>query len=92
MQQKKGALPGAPRESKSFNVLLILQLILVALLVAVQYPQLMARFGKGSSSSGGMEGRHSVKRRLKAASLQQVAASVAAAEGRCFRVEIIFRF
>ena len=32
-----------PRESRSFTVLLVLQLILVAVLVAVQYPTLLAR-------------------------------------------------
>jgi hypothetical protein len=40
---KGGGKQAAPRESRSFTVLLILQLVLVAVLVAVQYPALLAR-------------------------------------------------
>lgn len=39
----KGKVGAAPRESRSFTVLLVLQLILVAVLVAVQYPALLSR-------------------------------------------------
>jgi hypothetical protein len=39
-------LAGGRAESRSFTFLLVLQLILVALLVAVQYPQFLARFSK----------------------------------------------
>ena len=52
---------GAPRESRSFTFLLVLQLILVAVLVAVQYPTLLARAaarlgGGGKPMRGGRGG------------------------------------
>jgi len=47
-----------PRDSRSFTVLLVLQLILVAVLVAVQYPTLLARAAARLSGKqkGGLSG------------------------------------
>jgi hypothetical protein len=56
-------LAGARAESKSFTFLLVLQLVLVALLVAVQYPQFLARFSKqpGRGLAALKAGRRSLK-------------------------------
>lgn len=76
-----GGKAGAPRESRSFTVLLVLQLILVAVLVAVQYPMLLARAasrlgGKPMRGSRGGSGR---SRGLKAGSSGPPGAAVLAA-------------
>ena len=78
----KAGKAAAPRESRSFTVLLVLQLILVAVLVAVQYPMLLERAaarlgggrpprGRGRAGAGGARGLKAVGR---------VEAAVAAAE------------
>jgi hypothetical protein len=73
----KGKAVAAARESRSYPVLLVLQLILVAVLVAVQYPMLLAR---AASRLGGKPVRGVRRGRgLKPGDSPVVAAAAAAA-------------